>query len=610
MPVICFASTLFLTGVRSPDGLLGQQDTSRETALERFTADLKYMASDELGGRLPGTPEMDQCVEFIIEDFKKSGIAPAMPDGTYLQTFDVGRRSTVEEEKTGLKLSGPDSKVLDLQLNQDFSVQLRTDSFDVNGELVFVGYGIQAEEHNFDEYRNLDCQGKIVVMLRMEPQQSNPESVFDGEANSAYAAIRAKVSSAVAAGAAGIILVNDGKTAPGDAEDELAPADLFGNATAAIPFAQMKRAKFNKLLAASPLFDSAGKKLANLADVEAFIDKALEPISQGITGWTANFKASFAREAIMTSNIIGVIEGDGPHADETIVIGAHYDHLGMGAFGSRSGGRREIHNGADDNATGTAAVMELVRRFQARGEKPGRRLVFICFTAEEMGLLGAQHYVSNPVFPLESTVAMINFDMIGWLRDDKLTVFSWETAPQFAGVLDRANETFKLDLVKPNGGFAGSDHLPFMQRQIPVMFLHTGLNSTYHTPEDDFETIDCAGAVKVVDFTERLIEELVALEERPQFSMGGPARNARVRLGAQLETAEGGGAKVISVTADSIAAKSGLQEGDVITQVGDKAVAERRDVVRELAANAGKKVVFKITREGKTEDIEVDLGSN
>ena len=143
-------------------------------------------------------------------------------------------------------------------------------------------------------------------------------------------------------------------------------------------------------------------------------------------------------------------------------------------------------------------VVELARMFAKRGKAPGRRLVFICFSAEEMGLLGAKHYVKEPLFPLEDTVAMVNFDMIGWLRDDKLTVFNWNSCAEFAPILENANQAMKLDLVKPVSGFAGSDHLPFLQYKMPVMFMHTGLTSTYHTPEDDFETLDCDGALKVI----------------------------------------------------------------------------------------------------------------
>ncbi len=590
---------------------IAQQDVSHEGALERFTADLKYLASDELAGRLPGTPEMETCLKFIVDDFKKSGLKPGMPDGTYLQTFDVGRRNSVVADKTSFGLVGPKDK-MDLALGKEFSVQLKNNSYDVTKDLVFVGYGINASEHNFNEYAGVDVKDKFVIVMRMEPQQDNPDSVFDGAETSDYASIRNKVASAVEAGAAGIVFVNDGKTVTNeDADkDELSAGDLFGNSTGSLPFVHVKRAVIDKILAQAPLTKPDGKKFSKLAEIEKFIDESLEPVSQPIEGWKATAKAEFKREEIMTSNIIGVIDGEGDLAEETLVIGGHYDHLGMGAFGSRSPNRgKEIHNGADDNATGTAGIMELVRRFQSRDGKPKRRLVFICFTAEEMGLLGAQHYVANPVYPLKDTIAMVNYDMIGWLRDDKLTVYDWESSPEFAGALDRANEGMGLNLIKPNGGFAGSDHLPFKGVGIPVMFLHTGLTSTYHTPEDDFESIDCNGAVKVIDYTERLIDELANLDSRPTFGGGGGgSRVQRVRLGAQLETIEdGGGVKIVGITEDSMAAKAGLKEGDIIKKIGDEATAARRDVIRIVSSNSGKKVKFTVDRSGTESVIEVNL---
>ncbi|MEZ6095423.1 MAG: M20/M25/M40 family metallo-hydrolase [Pirellulaceae bacterium] len=603
----CIAVACLTLGTASQ--AFGQAKVSREGALERFTADLKYLASDELAGRLPGTPEMEECVRFIVNDFEKSGLTPAMEDGTYLQTFDVGRRQTVKSEGTSLVFNGPKDKSFTGKLDENFSVQLKNDDFDISGELVFVGYGINAAEHNFNEYANVDVAGKVVVMLRMEPQQEKADSVFDGNETSQYASIRSKVATAVEAGAKAIILVNDSVSAPNDEADELAAADMFGTSTGSVPFFHIKRTLMNELLAAAPLTKPDGSKFGNISDIESYIDENLESVSAAMTGWSVSAKGTFDRESIMTSNIIGVIEGEGDHANETIIIGGHYDHLGFGAFGSRAAGRREIHNGADDNATGTAGIMELVRRFQSRGVKPKRRLVFICFTAEEMGLLGAAHYVNNPVFPLEDTVAMVNYDMIGWLRDNQLTIYSWDSAPEFEGALDRANDGMGMELVKPRGGFAGSDHLPFQQRSIPVMFLHTGLTSTYHTPEDDFETIDCEGAVRVIDYTENLIDELANLESRPTFAQAAPRRpgGSRVRLGVVLETVEDTGAKVVSVTDDSLAAKSGLKADDVIISIGDEEIKERRDVISAVRSMTGKKVTFVVMRGTEKVSVEIEL---
>ena len=296
-------------------------------------------------------------------------------------------------------------------------------------------------------------------------------------------------------------------------------------------------------------------------------------------------------------------------ADETIVIGAHYDHLGMGAYGSRSpDAGKAIHNGADDNATGTAAVIELARRFAAADKKPKRRLVFICFSAEEMGLLGARYYVDNPIFPLEKTVAMINFDMIGYLRGDRLSVYGWNTSPEFSELLEQSNEKAQFKLVKPPGGFAGSDHLPFDNKKIPNLFLHTGLNSVYHTPEDDFEAINCEGAVEVIDFSADLIRGLAASEAPPTYKKTySPGSSAKLGVGVEVNE-ETGRVELTKVFRGTAAEKAGLKKGDqLVSWNGNTAINSRRRIARQVKKDAGKSVKIKVRRGDRELLLTVEL---
>ena len=561
--------------------------------LRRVTYDIKYLASDELGGRQPGTPEMKLCEDYIVQEYKKAGLKP-LDDGTYFQTFDVGNTKVFVADESGLSLSGPDGASIELAAGETYTQFKCRKNFDKNAEVVFVGYGINAEdEHNYNDYRDIDVEGKIVVLIRREPQQEDESSVFDGEDITTYSYIRSKVIAAREAGAAGVLMVNDGLTAPEEAQDELLSSDQFGSDTNSLPFAQIRRSTLDKMLAASPVTTPTGKALNTIADIEAAIDAELEPLSQTLKGWKAEFKAEFKNQGIATSNIIGVIEGEGPNANETIVIGGHYDHLGKGAYGSRAQDRfGEIHNGADDNATGTAGVIELARRFAARDKKPGRRLVFICFTAEEMGLLGAKHYVDNPTFPIKDTVAMVNYDMIGWLRDDKLTLFGWNSSKQFDAIFEAANEDFDLDLNKPPSGFAGSDHLPFNDKRVPNTFIHTGINEVYHTPDDDFEAINCEGAVKVIDFTEKFIEGLCEMEKRPVY--GVPKR---FTLGVMTGMNDDDQLVFENVAEDSIASAAGLQDGDILLKWDDEEIGSQRLLRRAIRRDRGKTVKMKLLRD-------------
>lgn len=573
-------------------------------SLTRVTHDIEYLASDELGGRKPGTPEMKLSEEYIVNAYREAGLKDPTGTGTYFQTFEVGSQKKVAEGSTSLMLTSPEGKEISLKHGEGYSLLLGRGDFDVESELVFVGYGISAEDElNYDEYADIDAKGKVVVMIRREPQQKMADSVFDGEETTKWSYAVTKARAARKAGAKAILFVNDGVTAAEEG-DELLESDMFGQDNGPVPFMHILRADLDKILAETPIHTASGKKLKTIADVEAQIDAELEPLSQTMKGWKVATKGAFETGGIETSNIIGVIEGEGPNADETIVVGAHYDHLGDGAYGSRAGAKKrgEIHNGADDNATGTAAVIELARRYAARDEKPGRRIVFICFTAEEMGLLGAYHYVQNPTYPLDNTVAMINFDMIGWLRDDEVTLFGWNSSKAFEKMFDDANTDFNLNLKKPESGFAGSDHLPFNEKKIPNTFIHTGLTSTYHTPDDDFETIDCEGAVKVIDFTEAFMDELCSAQKRPRYTFVGP-----FRLGVNASPNEDENLEISMVAEDSIAEAAGLKEGDVILKWGDEKLANRRELRRAIRRDKGTAVQLLLKRDGKEKKLTLEL---
>ena len=563
---------------------------ANDPVVKRVTEDIKYLASDELAGRKPGTEGIEKAAVYIEDLYKSLGLA-TLENGTYRQDFEVQMGMTVDSAKTSLKFVKGD-ETIEMKLAEDFMAQASRRGIDLDAEVVFVGYGINAEDLNYNEYRDVDVNGKIVVQIRREPQQDDANSVFAGTEVSTHAYIRTKTRAAREAGAVGIIMVNDGFSASDDEKDVLEDPTRFGGN---FPYVQLKRSVFDKLLSKSPLAKADGKKLSSLKEIEAWIDQSLSPVSQPMAGWKVAVKSTTKENMATTSNIVGIIEGEGPNANESIIIGGHYDHLGMGGAGSRSN-VRAVHNGADDNATGTAAVMELARRFAKRDKKPSRRLVFIAFSAEEMGLLGARHYVeSDPIYKLTDTAAMVNFDMIGWLREDKLTIYNANSAVEFEGLLDRANADISMDLVK-SSGFGGSDHLPFFQREVPVMFIHTGLTSTYHTPEDDFATIDCGGAVKVINYSEKVIDELLTLENKPTFQNARRARARTVRLGVSLNDAVENGVEVTRVLEGSIAEQNDFQIGDVITAVGPEAVDKRREVNREIRANSGKTVMFKLRR--------------
>lgn len=590
---------------------------SAPTPAERIDRDIKWLASDELEGREPGSAGIESAADFIIKEFQTFGLKSGTPDGTFRQPFEIGMGVDVSADETGLEFEFTDGTSLSLAIREDFRPMMLGGAGKAEDTgLVFVGYGISDENNNYDEYKDIDVTGKVVVLIRMEPQQEDANSVFDGTDNSANASISRKLELAKSHGATAVIMVNDAVRAKDDASDEIAEMRQFGPSggeiRGEIPFFHMKRSALEKLLSQSPIVIASGDKLSTLSEIEAQIDSTLETLSQAIEGWKVTARVRFSTKTVTTSNIVGMVEGEGPNANETIVIGGHYDHLGYGGYGSNAPGRNEIHNGADDNATGTAGIIELARRFSQSTKKPSRRLVFIAFSGEERGLLGSAHYVDNPLFPLENTVAMINYDMIGRLRDDKLTIFGTGTSKMFDDAVAKANETEKpLVLDKQPSPFAGSDHMAFVRHQIPVMFLHTGLTNIYHTPEDDYDTLNIPGAIQVIDYTERLVRVIAESETKPEYTEFMAQPRSRTYLGIRFDyEKDERGAAVEELPSGSPAIAAGIEVGDVILTIGGADISDRTALMDFLAdKEPGDKVEVKYLRGADEKSAEIELGT-
>ena len=273
----------------------GEQKATVSPVLKRVTYDIKYLASDELGGRKPGTEGIEKAAKYIEDIYKEIGLA-TLDDGSYRQKFDVRLGMQVDPEATSLKFINPeeDESALELKLGQDYQPQASRRGFELDSELVFVGYGINAEEeYNYNDYRDVDVEGKVAVMIRREPQQENEESVFDGNKVSRYSYIQSKVRAAKDAGAVGIIMVNDGVNAPDNDRDNLEKSDRFRVNT---PFVQIKRTVFDALLKQAPLRNSDGKKFRNLAAIETHIDETLSPCLSAIWEMESGFEFDWQTE--------------------------------------------------------------------------------------------------------------------------------------------------------------------------------------------------------------------------------------------------------------------------------------------------------------------------
>jgi hypothetical protein len=348
-----------------------------------------------------------------------------------------------------------------------------------------------------------------------------------------------------------------------------------------------------------------------LADIETGIDKDLKPHSFAVNGWNAEVKTAVGIRELPCKNVVGYLEGHGPLADETVVLGAHYDHLGRGEVGTKALGSTAIHYGADDNGSGSTCLLELARRFGARQNRDGRRLMFIAFSGEERGLFGSMAYVDKPAFPLASTVAMLNMDMVGRLRPDekdkkdRIVIGGLGTAKTFEKLIDEANQKFDFHVSKDKAGVGPSDHTSFYLAKVPVYFFFTGEHAEYHTPKDRPETINFAGIEKIADLVDGLATRIATEKERPEYiagasgSMGGRTGGPKLGIMPRYEET-GDGMEISGVMPGGAAEAAGLLKGDKITAIGGKPVKSVQDYMAAMSGlKRGEDVEIAILRDGK-----------
>ncbi|HBI45086.1 MAG TPA: aminopeptidase, partial [Planctomycetales bacterium] len=541
-------------------------DNSAAASEERLRKDVFYLASDELEGRGPTTKGIDKAADYIAAEFKKAGLRPGGGDGTYFQPFPYP--ANVLDEPARLTLRGPKGQEIVLKQGDQFNPMGLGRAGKLTALVVFAGYGITSVAAKYDDYDGIDATDKVVVVLRDAPHCANNEET--AARLKAAASFTRKMANAEKHKAAAVLFVNDAETARGD--DDL----LDFNFTALGRIAQesnrpafhVHRSVLQTMLTATGA--------ADLADLERRIDKDLEPQSKELIGWTAGLEVKAHKGALTLKNVIGVLEGAGPLAKETVVVGAHYDHLGYGGAGGslvKTIKKPIIHPGADDNASGSAAVMELARRSGAAPDRIGRRVVFMAFSGEEIGLEGSKYYCEHPLFPLEETAAMFNLDMVGRLRPDEkshkenVLVEGAGTGKNFADLIDAVNRKYDFNLSKRSETLpANSDHFSFYKKRIPVLFFWTGNHSDYHKPTDTADKVNVAGMRKVVDLSADVVSALATEAKRPEYQ-AVKVSSAKRSDGPTLRvmpnyTDDGDGLLLDGVADDGPAAKAGLKAGD------------------------------------------------
>ncbi|REJ94459.1 MAG: M20/M25/M40 family metallo-hydrolase, partial [Planctomycetota bacterium] len=381
-------------------------DVSREAVQRRIEEAVDYLASDELEGRGVRTRGLDLAADYLHEQFREAGLRTDVYAGEPFQKFRLFSRATKGAvQELAFELAGEEPVALKRDENYTSLTLSLLDQFKL--PVVFAGYGITAPDLGYDDYAGINVAGAAVIILRHEPQQGDPDSVFNGLENSEHAFLRPKIDNAIRHGASVIIFCTDdyalrhpadenAQPQSADSEElikvELEESSLQGSA----PVVHCRRDVIEKLIE-----QSLGEELIA---IEERIDAALEPQSRRLTKARVSGRVALSRDGRSLRNVIAAVDGSGELAEETVVIGAHYDHLGRGGWGSLAiGANEEIHNGADDNASGTAVLLEVARQLAAHPEPLKRRVLFIAFSAEELGLIGSKRYVDDPAVPLDQT---------------------------------------------------------------------------------------------------------------------------------------------------------------------------------------------------------------
>jgi hypothetical protein len=572
-----------------------------ELSSERYMKDVTFLARDEMKGRGSGTPELEIAADYIAEQFRLAGLKPAGEKGTYFQPFEV---------TTGAGLGTKNELVVAstaLKINDDFVPIMISNTAEFEGPLVFAGYGISAPELQYDDYAGIDVKDKIVVVLRHEPQENNAQSKFDGTNFTRHAPFVNKAINARLHGAKGIIFISD----PLHRDEEVGPATRRIEFTdMGIPAIHAKRATFERLLRA------AGK---DLATIQRQIDGNLQPQSFELANERARVATEVVRMRRTVRNVIGALEGSDPVLkNEWVVVGGHYDHLGLGERDSLTPSQvGQIHHGADDNASGTAGVIELARLAANDNREWKRSALFMAYAAEEIGLLGSAHFVNNPTVPIGAITSMINLDMIGRITNNRVFVGGVGTSPNSRTAIEEINRAVGMQLDFSDSGYGSSDHTSFNTKKIPVLFFFSGLHTDYHKPSDTYDKINAEGAIKVASLAYGMMDRVANDSERPAYvevqRPQGPGRGGGGGYGAYFgsvpdfrEDIEG--VMFSDVVNGSPAAKAGLRAGDIMIEFDGKPIQRLNDYAFLLRSKMpGDVVSVVVKRNGENVRVNVTL---
>lgn len=476
--------------------------TKNSITSKMLVSHIDFLASRYCRGRDTGDIGMEVATKYITSVLQGAGLVPAGEYGSYFQNVRLQKVSLGDDVELEIEEdSGGTELIKRASLEWDFLPVIISAEREVTARVVFAGYGITAPEHNYDDYKNLNARGKIVLVMRHEPRENDSSSPFEGRRLSNHGTLLSKILNAQKHGAVGVLFVTD----PLNHKD-LSPSATGGTYWPSLREERMKEDEDFKYMEFSPRMRMVGDdfgvlipaaaidgKLADyllgesvsLLKIQEEIDKNMKPNSFPISNKEVYMNICFRNDPVDAYNIVAKVTGSDPELkEEVVIVGAHYDHVGKD-------NRGRVFGGADDNASGTAGVLEIARAFQNLKEKPKRTVLFILFTAEEKGLFGSKYYVEHPIFPLEKTAAVINLDMIGRNDVEQISLIGRYQYPKLFAIVDSINkESVNFDLNFAVEEFIRqSDHFPYMRKDVPTVFFNSGMHDQLHTPRDTVDLI-------------------------------------------------------------------------------------------------------------------------
>ena len=650
-PVLTLVAALSLAVVAQ------QTSTQNAPSVERLRAHIEYLASDKLEGRRTGSPGANLAAEYIAREFSRYGLrrsigwdTPGMSileadsPNRYLQKFPYV--AGVELRKDNLARVAPQAGApVEFRVSEDWMpLGFSANSKLENVTVAFAGYGISASELKYDDYAETNAKDKVAVVFSGTPDGDNPHGEFVR-----FGEVRFKVAAAQAAGARGLVIVSSEEDIK---SDRLARLTYDNAGEAGIPVILVSKKMARQLLRGVTL-----EEYATVADSRTIRPQHEDGLRTKLTLGerlrlplnrpAISLVTSIVRREVEATNVVGILDGSDPILKkEVIVIGAHYDHLGHGGEGSLAPREGEIHHGADDNASGVAGMLELARLFRSQELRPRRTIIFMAFSGEEEGLLGSNYYVNHPIVPLTNTVAMINMDMIGRMKDNKLIVGGVGTAPEWRSLVENANLGFTPYIIgamspgsasaaravigaydpkavnndkKPQflltlneDGFGPSDHSSFYAKQIPVLFFWTGTHTDYHKPSDTADKINYADEARILGLVARVIYDIDTNDKRPVYTVAksestGRSTGFRVYLGTIPNYADSNdGLLLDGVRDDSPAAKAGIKAGDKIVKLAGRDVRNVYDYTYALGEmKAGQEYEVELMRGGERITVKI-----